>query len=328
MHERACASETRIFKGYCAEMASSAAAAPSDADASRRVLSIQSHVVHGHVGNKSAVFPLQLLGFEVDPICSVQFSNHTGYPTFKGQVLQGHQLSEIVQGLEANELLQGYSHMLTGYIGSVSFLQAVLETVRAVRAASPDMVYFCDPVMGDNGKLYVPEELVQIYREEVLPLASVITPNQFEAEQLTQRKIRSEADAVAACEALHARGPHTVVLTSFEPESLEADGQPGVMMLASHRSSDGALRQWRLRLPQVPQMFTGSGDLVAALLLAWTTTHPGVEGLPIALEKAGASMQAVLARTHRSGRRELCLVQSRADFETPQVVVRAEPLQQ
>ena len=116
-------------------MASSAAAAPSDTDASRRVLSIQSHVVHGHVGNKSAVFPLQLLGFEVDPICSVQFSNHTGYPTFKGQVLQGHQLSEIVQGLEANGLLQGYSHMLTGYIGSVSFLQAVLETVRAVRAA-------------------------------------------------------------------------------------------------------------------------------------------------------------------------------------------------
>ena len=94
--------------------------------------------------------------------------------------------------------------------------------------ANPDLIYVCDPVMGDRGKLYVPEELVEVYREEMLSLATMLTPNQFEAEQLTERKIRSEADAVAACEALHARGPHTIFLTSFEPESVEAGGEQGV----------------------------------------------------------------------------------------------------
>ena len=118
-----------------------------------RVLSIQSHVVHGHVGNKSAVFPLQLLGFEVDPINSVQFSNHTGYSNgFRGQVLQGDQLWELVEGLDANELLS-YTHLLTGYIGSKSFLETVLRVLRRLREVNPDLIYVCDPVLGDNGKL-------------------------------------------------------------------------------------------------------------------------------------------------------------------------------
>ena len=168
----------------------------------------------------------------MDPINSVQFSTHTGYPGWRGEVLQGQQLSDLVEGLKASGLLKGYTHMLTGYIGSASFLRAVLDTARAVRAENPQMRYFCDPVMGDNGRLYVPSELVDIYREEsrrrwkgsatlrdaarpvcacrrgfskasgrakaeerglpflstqeVLPLASVLTPNQFEAELLTQ----------------------------------------------------------------------------------------------------------------------------------------------
>ena len=127
----------------------------------QRVLSIQSHTVHGYVGNKCAVFPLQLLGFEVDPVNSVQFSNHTGYPTWRGEVLQGDALWALVEGLQANALLAGYSHVLTGYIGSVSFLRTVLRTVQALRDANPRLTFFCDPVMGDHGKLYVPEPLVR-----------------------------------------------------------------------------------------------------------------------------------------------------------------------
>ena len=232
------------------------------------------------------------------------------------------------------------------------------------------------------GSLYVPKELVDIYRDEVLPLASVLTPNQFEAEQLTQRPIRSEADAVAACEALHARGPRTVFLTSIDLPAGGAAGEAAggvgpqrVMMLASTRDDDGVLKQWRLRLPRLdqvprartrasvsararararaggggegagagcgcgrgmqghahamdgcatladprgpsgyvcmPQDFTGTGDLVAALLLAWSDRLPGAANLPLVLEKAGATVQAVLQRTHASGRRELCLVPPR-----------------
>ena len=144
-----------------------------------RVLSIQSHVVHGYVGNKSAVFPLQLLGVEVDPVNSVQFCNHTGYAAgVRGDVLQGDQLRALVDGLGANGLLAGYTHLLTGYIGSPSFLRAVVDALVAMRAANaPEAVaYFCDPVLGDGGKLYVPEALVEIYRDDVVPLATVRTP--------------------------------------------------------------------------------------------------------------------------------------------------------
>ncbi|KAH0448676.1 hypothetical protein IEQ34_022476 [Dendrobium chrysotoxum] len=171
-----------------------------------RVLSIQSHTVQGYVGNKSAVLPLQLLGYDVDPINSVQFSNHTGYPTFRGQVLDGQQLWDLVEGLAANNLLY-YSHLLTGYIGSVSFLDAVLGVVEKLRLINPELLYVCDPVMGDEGKLYVPEELVSVYREKVVPVASMLTPNQFEIEKLTGSRILSEKDSLEACNKLHAAGP-------------------------------------------------------------------------------------------------------------------------
>nr|DAD32010.1 TPA_asm: hypothetical protein HUJ06_010861 [Nelumbo nucifera] len=109
-----------------------------------RVLSIQSHTVQGYVGNKAAVFPLQLLGYDVDPINSVQFSNHTGYPTFKGQVLNGQQLWDLIEGLEANDLLY-YTHLLTGYIGSVSFLDTILKVIDKLRSVNPKLVYEDQP---------------------------------------------------------------------------------------------------------------------------------------------------------------------------------------
>ena len=144
-----------------------------------RVLSIQSHTVHGYVGNKSAVFPLQLLGFDVDPINSVQFSNHTGYPSFKGQVLGGGELKDLIDGLKTNSLLQQHTHMLTGYIGSESFLESVLYALECLRKENPNLIYVCDPVLGDNGKLYVPESLIEVYKEKVIHQATLLTPNQY-----------------------------------------------------------------------------------------------------------------------------------------------------
>ena len=161
-----------------------------------RVLSIQSHAVRGHVGNKAAVLPLQVLGHEVDIINSVQLSNHTGYPAVKGQVLSGGDLDTLVEGLESNQLLQDYSHVLTGYIGSLSFLQSIASAVSKVKwwrekaaadaedrglgAVCDEVCYVCDPVLGDEGKLYVPPALVEIFRDEVIPNADILTPNAFE----------------------------------------------------------------------------------------------------------------------------------------------------
>ena len=107
---------------------------------SNRVLSIQSHVVSGYVGNKCVNLPLNRLGFDVDAINSVQFSNHTGYPIFKGHIMDGSGLLEIIDGLESNNLLH-YSHLLTGYIGSLSLLETIVTVVQRLRKINPEIIY-------------------------------------------------------------------------------------------------------------------------------------------------------------------------------------------
>lgn len=319
--------------------AADAAAAALDRPAGipPRVLSIQSHVVSGYVGNKCAVFPLQLLGFDVDPVNSVQFSNHTGFPTWRGEIMDGEQLWQLVEGLEANGLCGQYTHLLTGYIGSLSVLQTIVKVAEKLRQYQPDLVYVCDPVMGDDGRLYVRPEMPPAFQDLLVPLASVLTPNQFEAEQLTGQRIGSEADALAACAALHARGPHTVVITS----SALPGWEDHVTLLASTTlpQAGGAPQQLRMRLPRVHAYFTGTGDLFTALLLGWMHRHPG--DLKSALEAAVGGLQAVLrdtvaacgdaaAATERtavvSAARELRLVQNQAALAAPPRLFAAEPV--
>jgi pyridoxine kinase len=180
-----------------------------------KVLSIQSHVVSGYVGNKSATFPLQLLGFEVDAINSVQFCNHTGYKKVAGQILSEKDLDDLAGGLQQNGL-DFYSHLLTGYIGAESFLRRVCSLVKHLKSVNPNLIYVCDPVMGDNGKMYVPDDLLPVYKNLVLPLADIITPNQFEVELLTDVKINNVDDAWKAVDVLHSKGCRTVVVSSTE----------------------------------------------------------------------------------------------------------------
>ncbi|GFH31465.1 phos_pyr_kin domain-containing protein, partial [Haematococcus lacustris] len=212
----------------------------------------------GYVGNKVAVFPLQLLGFDVDPILSVQFSNHTGYPSFQGSVFDGSHLQSLVQGLAANQLLGGYSHLLTGYIGSLTLLEAVVETVEALQAANGGAVtYVCDPVMGDEGRLYVPAALVDAFRLKVVPLAAVLVPNQFEAELLAQTgPITSVASGLKACQALHALGPHTVVITSM---SMAEDPEHIILLASTLQPQANGLQCLTLRIPRIHAYFTGTG---------------------------------------------------------------------
>ncbi|KAK6798232.1 hypothetical protein RDI58_005934 [Solanum bulbocastanum] len=341
-----------------------ALAIPSDTG---RVLSIQSHTVQGYVGNKSAVFPLQLLGYDVDPINSVQFSNHTGKllislhsknlrPEIRceGQVLNGEQLWELIEGLEANGLLY-YTHLLTGsdtrtynvnklsylavkkmssappstassYIGSVSFLNTVLKVVDKLRSVNPKLKFVCDPVLGDEGKLYVPPELVMVYREKVVPVASVLTPNQFEAEQLTGSSITSEKDGQEACNILHAAGPSKVVITS-----INIDGT--LLLIGSHQKEKGqSPDQFKIVIPKIPAYFTGTGDLTTALLLGWSNKYPN--DLDKAAELAVSSVQALLLRTLadyqkagydcQSSSLEIRLIQSLDDIRNPEVKYRAK----
>ncbi|XP_064413274.1 pyridoxal kinase [Latimeria chalumnae] len=304
-----------------------------------RVLSIQSHVVRGYVGNKAATFPLQVLGFEVDTANSVQFSNHTGYAHWKGQVLNADELHELYEGLKLNNV-NHYDYVLTGYMRDRSFLKMVVEIVQELKRQNPKLVYVCDPVLGDKwngeGSMYVPEDLLPVYKEIVVPVADIITPNQFEAELLTGRTFYTEKEALEVMDMLHAMGPETVVISSSDLQS--SLGNNFLLVLGSQKKtkSDGTkvIERIRLEIPKVEAVFVGTGDLFAAMLLAWTHLHP--DNLKMACEKTVSAMHHVLQRTIESAKEqagkgnkpsaaqlELRMVQSKRDIENPQIVVHA-----
>ncbi|ETM00378.1 pyridoxal kinase [Phytophthora nicotianae] len=294
-----------------------------------RVLSIQSHVVQGYVGNKSAVFPLQLLGMDVDPINSVQFSNHTGYAKFTGRRLTGDELHELLDGMEINDLLKdAHTHLLTGYIGSISLLDAIVRVYERIRAAQthPErLVYVCDPVMGDLGKLYVPLELVDMYRSKVLPICDVLTPNQYECELLAEMELRTVKDAMHACKKLHTLGPKVVVISSFQ-EASEDETPKELVVIGSKVITGGRCEQYEVRFPWIDSYYTGTGDLFAALLLAWLYRFP--DDFKRALENVISTIQDVLHITLKLGGKDcdLKLIQSRHVIANPTVRFFAKPL--
>ncbi|KAG7670781.1 hypothetical protein Ndes2526B_g01465 [Nannochloris sp. 'desiccata'] len=248
---------------------------------------------------------------DVDAINTVEFSNHTGYPNFTGKVLDGTGLLQLIDGLETNGLLN-YTHLLTGYIGSLSLLETIAGVVDRLRKINPNLIYVCDPVQGDDGRLYCRPELPHAFRTSILPIASVITPNQYEAELLAEMPITSEEDALAACAILHSKGPHTVVITSLnlDPSWVIIVASTTIEQKQKHTgqlrgtTADGnttrttennSYTQYKLRVPRVKGYFTGTGDLFTALLLGWMHRHP--ENLKLALEYAVAGLQTVLLDT-------------------------------
>ncbi|XP_060803280.1 pyridoxal kinase [Amyelois transitella] len=289
---------------------------------SPRVLSIQSHVVHGYVGNKSAVFPLQVLGFEVDSINTVQFSTHTGYKTIKGTVLKNEEMEEIVEGLIANDV-HFYTHFLTGYSRSADSMKQVAEIIKKLRLKNPNLVYVCDPVMGDDGRMYVPEDILPVYRDIIVPLADIITPNQFEAELLTGLKMKSVEDALKVTKAFHEKGVKTVVLSSTEL----GNGSTMIGLASTPESC------YKIEIPKVESTFTGTGDLFAALFLAWW--HKTNNDVKSTLEKTIATMQSIVTDTFNTARqiqptgtlppalRELRLIQNKNVIVNPIVKINA-----
>jgi pyridoxine kinase len=271
------------------------------------VLSIQSHVAYGHVGNSSAVFPLQRLGIEVWPVHTVQFSNHTGYGKWTGRVFDGQAVEEVVDGIADRGVLRGCDAVLSGYLGSADIGHAVVQTVARVRAANPDAVYCCDPVIGDVGRgVFVRPGIEELMREVAVPAADVVTPNHFELDLLsgaTTRSLASVKDAVAAVQAL---GPRVVLTTSLDTEDTPDDA---VDLLASESG-----RHYRVRTPKLDVSVNGAGDAIAALFLA----HLLRTGSPAeALGAAAASVFGLLAATEAAGSREILLVAAQEEYVSP-----------
>jgi len=267
----------------------------------KKILSIQSHVAYGYVGNRAAVFPLQRLGYDVLTVNTVQFSNHTGYGSWTGQIFTPEHIRSIIEGISDRGVLDQVDAVLSGYLGDAALGSVVFDTVTRIRQTRPDLIYCCDPVMGDVGRgFFVKPDIPDLFRDQALEHASILTPNQFEITALTGVEVITLKDARKACDMLHKRGVGIVLLTSLHTAQTP---EGTVQMLASSR--DG--RQCLITTPLLPldPAPNGSGDLTAALFLAHC-----LEGAPLqeALEKTAASVYAVFEETQKQGGRELAII--------------------
>ena len=280
------------------------------------ILSIQSHVAYGHVGNAAATFPLQRLGVEVWPIHTVQFSNHTGYGAWTGKVFEASLITELVKGIAERGALPRCDGVLSGYMGSAETGAAILDAVAQAKAANPNALYCCDPVIGDVGRgVFVRPGIPEFMRESAVPAADVITPNQFELDLLSGRSSATRADAVAAIDSLHQLGPEAVLVTSLHTDETPDDA---IDLVASD-----SMGRYRVRTPKLPISVNGAGDAIAALFFAHYLAS-GSAGE--ALARAGSSIYGLLKATADAGSREILLIDAQDEFVSPTRVFDAEPI--
>jgi pyridoxine kinase len=278
-----------------------------------RVLSIQSWVAHGHVGNAAAVFALQRLGLEVDAIHTVQFSNHTGYGSWTGNVYAPESIGELVDGIEARGVLESFDAVLSGYMGSGGTVEQVVNTVRRVRERNSSALYCCDPVMGDVGRgVFVRPEIPEIMASLAVPAADILTPNQFELELLTGLSVKTLEDALRAARALrqelNPNGPRIVIVTSLTRD----DAPPNVIEVLAVTD----VGTYLVATPMIPlePPRNGTGDTITALFLGH---YLKTQDVKTSLELAVNGLYRLLEITHKKGTREIQLVAAQDELLNP-----------
>jgi pyridoxine kinase len=271
------------------------------------LISIQSHVAYGHVGNSAAVFALQRLGCEVWPVHTVQFSNHTGYGTWKGEVFAAARIGEVIDGIAELGVLRACDGVLSGYIGAVETGEAIVAAVGKVKAANPHASYCCDPVIGNYARgEFVRPGIAQFMRERALPAAGVVTPNHFELDRLVERETRDLAAIIAAVDDIHARGPRAVLVTSVRSDATPAGSLDVIASDASNR--------YLVRTPLLATPANGAGDLIAALFFFHYLRSGSVAD---ALAAATSSVFGLLRRTRDAGASETILIAAQDELTTP-----------
>ena len=280
------------------------------------ILSIQSHVTFGHVGNSAAVFPLQRAGHEVWPIHTVNFSNHTGYGDWGGPMIPAEEVTAIVDGIEKRGAFPRIDAILSGYQGGPDIAGAIVDAVNRIKAVNPKALYACDPVMGNaKSGCFVSDEIPPLLRDKVVPVADIITPNQFELGYLTDSEVGTLEQTLAAVKRAQEIGPKTVLVTSVQrPET----GDDEIEMLAV----DGE-RAFLVTTPKLPFKRNGSGDVTASLFTGhYVETHDAKE----ALKRTASSVFDLLQNTYEADSQELLLIESQDVFANPQLQFQVEEL--
>ncbi len=271
------------------------------------ILSIQSSVAYGHVGNSAATFPLMRLGVEVWPVLTVHFSNHTGYGAWRGPLLTATDIAEVIAGIDERGVLPRVDAVLSGYQGAEAVGAEVLKAVALVKERNPAAVYCCDPVIGDIGRgIYVRPGIPEFMRDQVVPAAQIVTPNHFELDFLTGRSTSTLAEVLAAADVLRELGPTTVLVTSTV---LEGTDPERIIMLAV--TAEAA---WTVSTPRLERNFTGSGDLTAALFLAHLLRGADAGE---AMGRTADAVYSLLKVTTETGSLELALVQAQNELVEP-----------
>jgi len=281
------------------------------------LLSINSHVAYGHVGNSAAVFALQRLGVEVWPIHTVELSNHPGYGDFRGRPTDAAAIRDLVGGIAARGALARCDGVASGYLGTADIGAEILAAVTRVKAANPAARYCCDPVIGDTDRgIYVRTDVAEFIRTRLTPAADVVTPNPFELTCLSGgRACASLGDAIAAIDAVHRLGPRVVLATSIATEETPPDAIDLIVSDVSGR--------FRLRTPKLTLAANGAGDAIAALFFAHLLRGGAAAE---ALARAASSLFGVLRRTAQAGARELLLIEAQDEIVAPSVLFKPEPL--
>jgi pyridoxine kinase len=278
---------------------------------SMSVISIQSQVAYGHVGNSAAVFPMQMHGIDVTAVPTTLLSNRPGYPTLRGRVLDAAVVADLLLGIEERGAVDTCQMILSGYLGSAEIAAVVADFVARARDRNPKLIYCCDPVLGDRDRgLFVQADIPPLVRDRLCPLADIITPNHFEFEWLCGARATTSDQMIAQAQALLARGPSTIVVTSAELGDTPDDE---IETLAVEQTKDG-LKAWRVRTPKLPISPSGTGDLFASLLVS---ARIGGSDTPDALSHAASAIFAVLERTAISGTEEMRIVESAEQLVHP-----------
>ena len=275
------------------------------------ILSVQSAVAAGHVGNSAAVFALERLGFDVWRVDTVAFSNHPAHGRHTGRVVPSGDVAALLEGLEDLGLWPRCEGVISGYLGAGATGAVVANAVARIRSARPDMIYLCDPVIGDRGARYVGDGVLDFYRTQGIPAADIVTPNAFEAACLTDIAVSTVGDALAAARDLLKKGPRIAVITGIADRG------------AVHTLAVDGSGAWRVAAPQLAAAGFGAGDLFAALLMAHLLRRAP---LPDALSRAASATHAVLALA-AEGVLDLPLVVGQDALRDPPIVYPAEPVE-
>ncbi|OTA20675.1 pyridoxal kinase [Xenorhabdus beddingii] len=281
----------------------------------KNVLSIQSHVVFGHAGNSAAVFPMSRMGVNVWPLNTVQFSNHTQYPQWRGCVMPPEHLTEIAQGISEIHKLSSCDAVLSGYIGSAEQGHCILDIVKQVKQANPEAWYFCDPVMGhpEKGCIVAPG-VAEFLCEKALPVSDIIAPNLLELETLTMRKIENVEQAISAARELCEKGPKIVLVKHLSRAGYQTDCFEMLLVTKEH--------SWHISRPLIDtgvRQPVGVGDLTSGLFLVNLLKNPSLTNaaLQAALEHIAAAVYEVMLETQKSGEFELQLVAAQDKIVKP-----------